>query len=469
MNKPQKDGALHKGHRERMRQKLLNYGEHIFQSYELLEMLLFSVIRCRDTNDTAKRIFTSFKGADGVLTASPKELTAVSGVGERAAEFISTIGKMRDVLDVRDVHTRSVQFRDFYDIGEYLLQYFDGKREPEVVLLLIDNGMELIEKVTMYNCEYGSAAVKTKDFVNKTLQYHASVAIIGFNHPHGPMLPTAYDLATKKLMDEAIIASGICAMETYLVTGNKYMCLNDNKFIARTQRPEARQYFASMSVDITSIQPKIIPDISVQTAVRGAAKPKALLSNLLSYTNKPHEAKAAAEKLLRKYGTLRNVLSAPPDELSRLSQISISDALMLNISAYMISRSIADHYSKKRLYSEEEIKECAKALFLGKYLEEIYAAFLDKSGAMTSCEFISSGTVNSTGMVPRLLIERAIKNQAHYIILFHNHPFGTTAPSDDDIGFTKTLEQIFLGFGLVLKAHYIVADNQCDKMDISAE
>ena len=54
------ESLIHKGHRQRMRDKLLTYGSKVMQSYELLEMLLFYVIPYKNTNPTAKRLILKF-------------------------------------------------------------------------------------------------------------------------------------------------------------------------------------------------------------------------------------------------------------------------------------------------------------------------------------------------------------------------------------------------------------------------
>ena len=41
---------IHKGHRQRMREKLFSHGSRVLQSYELLEMLLYYVIPYKNTN-----------------------------------------------------------------------------------------------------------------------------------------------------------------------------------------------------------------------------------------------------------------------------------------------------------------------------------------------------------------------------------------------------------------------------------
>ena len=60
------DSRVHDGHRGRMRSKLLAHGQRIFDTYELLEMLLYWVIPCRDTNPVAKNLLYAFGSLDGV-------------------------------------------------------------------------------------------------------------------------------------------------------------------------------------------------------------------------------------------------------------------------------------------------------------------------------------------------------------------------------------------------------------------
>ena len=92
------DKDIHKGHRARMRSKLASYGPRIFDTYELLEMLLYYVIPVRDTNPVAKRLLAEFGDLDGVLSASMEELMAVDGIGAAAASYLITVGALPAIL-----------------------------------------------------------------------------------------------------------------------------------------------------------------------------------------------------------------------------------------------------------------------------------------------------------------------------------------------------------------------------------
>ena len=50
------DKQIHLGHRGRMYEKLATFGCEVFNTYELLEMLLYSVVPYKDTNPIAKRL-----------------------------------------------------------------------------------------------------------------------------------------------------------------------------------------------------------------------------------------------------------------------------------------------------------------------------------------------------------------------------------------------------------------------------
>ena len=49
------DDRIHYGHRARMRSKLITHGQRIFDTYELLEMLLYHTVPYKDTNPTKRK------------------------------------------------------------------------------------------------------------------------------------------------------------------------------------------------------------------------------------------------------------------------------------------------------------------------------------------------------------------------------------------------------------------------------
>lgn len=87
-----RDGSLHKGHRERLLRNFHDGGRlTVVQS---VEALLFYVFPREDTNETAHRLLNSFGSLEGLLTANEGELAEIKGMGSASAR------KLRLLLDL---------------------------------------------------------------------------------------------------------------------------------------------------------------------------------------------------------------------------------------------------------------------------------------------------------------------------------------------------------------------------------
>lgn len=69
---------------------------------------------------------------------------------------------------------------------------------------------------------------------------------------------------------------------------------------------------------------------------------------------------------------------------------------------------------------------------------------------------VSVGTVNSSLIYPREVMEAALKDKAAAIILAHNHPSGNLEPSNSDIETTKKLIAAAKVMGIPILDHIIV-------------
>ncbi len=84
--------------------------------------------------------------------------------------------------------------------------------------------------------------------------------------------------------------------------------------------------------------------------------------------------------------------------------------------------------------------------------------FLDSQHCILGFEEICRGTVNRNMVYPRLLVQAAFSFNAAAAIIVHNHPSGSTSPSDEDIDLTKKLTDILATLDIRLLDHLIVGD-----------
>jgi len=90
--------------------------------------------------------------------------------------------------------------------------------------------------------------------------------------------------------------------------------------------------------------------------------------------------------------------------------------------------------------------------------EVIKLVSLDPQNRLINCETISNGVADITLLRPRDVFESAFKNSAASIILVHNHPSGSSEPSESDIGVTKKLARAGRMVGIRLQDHVIIGN-----------
>ena len=108
-------------------------------------------------------------------------------------------------------------------------------------------------------------------------------------------------------------------------------------------------------------------------------------------------------------------------------------------------KSIADYFMEEMRHLEREV--IVLLVFNGKHR-------LIKSIP------ISQGTVNSSITTPREILTLALRHEAVYIVLLHNHPSGDATESTSDLKFTKDIHNACKLIGIELSDHIIIGD-QC--------
>ncbi len=83
---------------------------------------------------------------------------------------------------------------------------------------------------------------------------------------------------------------------------------------------------------------------------------------------------------------------------------------------------------------------------------------LDRQMRLMSIANVSFGGMTETLVDPRMVFTLALKRRSHQLILGHNHPSGTLAPSRMDIQLTENLKRIGKMLRIDLQDHFIITD-----------
>jgi len=190
--------------------------------------------------------------------------------------------------------------------------------------------------------------------------------------------------------------------------------------------------------------------------------PHNILELLLFYSIPRKDTNDIAHELIEKFGSLSGVLEANFEDLIKVNYITENSATLIKLipaisRAYLLDK--ASHINK--IDSVERIKEYLIALFHGEKNESVYALFLNNSFDLIGHEKIYEGSVNSALVDIRRVMDLVIKLGASMIILAHNHPNGSVAPSMEDIETTGHLMSLFRPFSVPIVEHFVVTEFDC--------
>jgi DNA repair protein RadC len=113
---------------------------------------------------------------------------------------------------------------------------------------------------------------------------------------------------------------------------------------------------------------------------------------------------------------------------------------------------------KKTITSANQIAEFLKEK-LKDHLHEVFAVvFLNKGNKIISYEIVSQGGITGTVADPRIILKKALENNAVSMVLCHNHPSGNLKPSLADEMLTEKIKKAAGLFDIEVLDHIIVSN-----------
>lgn len=187
-------------------------------------------------------------------------------------------------------------------------------------------------------------------------------------------------------------------------------------------------------------------------------EPHNVLELLLFYSIPQKDTNETAHMLINRFGSLSAVFDAPYDDLLTVPGISEHSATLIKLIP-AISRRYAMEKNPKvtKLSSIEDIGKYLVARYLGVTEETVLLLLLDNKFGLIDCVKVHEGSVNSSAITMRKLIETALFKRASMVVLAHNHPSGVALPSSDDLFTTQQVKRAFDLVEIGMLAHIIVA------------
>lgn len=169
------------------------------------------------------------------------------------------------------------------------------------------------------------------------------------------------------------------------------------------------------------------------------------------------EDKALASALLAECGTLTAIAQMPASRLRMVAGLGAKRTAQIEAAVEVGRRiSAANNAVEEVVTSSDDVVKIMRPLLRDLKHEECWAIYLTNSNRIVERCRISQGGVQATVVDQRLIVKRALELLSTRLIIVHNHPSESAAPSGADFDITAKIKEATKLFDIQLLDHIII-------------
>ena len=216
--------SIHKGHRDRLKQRFLEEGLDNFTDIQVLELLLFYAIPVKDTNPIAHALLDHFGSLAQVLEADVEELKKVPGIKDHAATLLALVTHLCRYYQVSSAQQTQI-LTTLEACGRYLVPRFFGRTKETVFLLCLDAKCKVLCCKELGEGSVNTASISVRKVVETALAANATTVVLAHNHPSGIAVPSNEDVQTTQRIAAALAAVEIHLADHIVVAEGDYVSM----------------------------------------------------------------------------------------------------------------------------------------------------------------------------------------------------------------------------------------------------
>ena len=225
-NTKQKIGSIHRGHRQRFRERYIKTGLDGFEDHEALELLLYFAIARQDVNPLAHKLLDHFGSFHLVLQAPVEELKRVEGIGENAAVLINLVLSLCRKCEISRIKSIKV-INSTEKAGNFLIPHLSVWRDEVVYILCLDSKYKVLGCKLLFEGTVNSASVHIRKIAETAIAYNAVNIMLAHNHLSGIKNPSKEDIETTRRVSQALGAMDIKLIDHVIIVGDEYVSMAD--------------------------------------------------------------------------------------------------------------------------------------------------------------------------------------------------------------------------------------------------
>lgn len=153
-----------------------------------------------------------------------------------------------------------------------------------------------------------------------------------------------------------------------------------------------------------------------------------------------------------------NPAAAREDRFRSLNPALLSSAEKSSVVALAL-KVLSGRFRRGRcLNAPEDVQQFLRLKLSGRCHEVFGVIYLDTRHRLIRITELFNGTIDGAAIYPRVVVQKALENNAAAVILYHNHPSGVAEPSEADRDITLKLGRALALVDIRLVDHLVVTD-----------
>jgi len=195
-----------------------------------------------------------------------------------------------------------------------------------------------------------------------------------------------------------------------------------------------------------------------------------LLEMLLFYSIRQGNTNETGHRLIKTFGSMKNMLEASIEDLTAVKGVGIQSAYLIKLVQAITSRYTSEiNEAGEVLCSTELSGKFLVSKYFGVTDEKASLLCLDSKGRLINWVVINEGSFNAVAVSVRKVLETIIRLNPSTVVIAHNHPGGTALPSEADVNTTKNIINAIKMAGVTCADHIIIAGDDYVSMAESHE
>jgi DNA repair protein RadC len=204
---------------ERPREKLIAFGARALSNQELLAVLIGCGVKGESAMGLAFKVLgAADEGIVWLQTASPEELSRITGIGDAVACRISAAAELGRRISESKVAQR-VRFDSPEDIALLFMEDMRYAKNEIFKILLLNVRGEMMGRELVSSGLINSSIVDAREVFRPAVRRGASSIVLVHNHPSGNPSPSPQDIEVTQSLTEAGRVLGIKVLD-HLIIGD---------------------------------------------------------------------------------------------------------------------------------------------------------------------------------------------------------------------------------------------------------